>query len=68
MDQIEGILNRGRKVATYQVALFKALAKIATLESPTARWHANGDVGRRIGCSVGQVATTTLRCTRHSAS
>jgi SAM-dependent methyltransferase len=44
VDQIEGILNRDRKVATYKLALFKALAEIATQESRTARWHANGEV------------------------
>ena len=44
VDQIEGILNRDRKVATYKLALFKALAEIATQEPRIARWHANGEV------------------------
>ena len=38
IDQIEGILNRDRKVATYKLALFRALAEIATQESRSARW------------------------------
>lgn len=38
IDQIEGILNRDRKVATYKFALFRALAEIATQESRSARW------------------------------
>ena len=42
VDQIEGILNRDRKVATYKFALFRALAEIATQEPRTARWLPNG--------------------------
>lgn len=38
VDQIEGILNRDRKVATYKFALFRALAEIATQEPRAARW------------------------------
>lgn len=44
VDQIEGILNRDRKVATYKFALFRALAEIATQEPRTARWLPNGKV------------------------
>lgn len=45
IDQIEGVLNRDRKVATYKLALFRALADIAMHESKTAVWQANGQVG-----------------------
>ena len=38
VDQIEGILNRDRKVATYKFALFRALAEIATQEPRVGRW------------------------------
>jgi SAM-dependent methyltransferase len=44
VDQIEGILNRDRKVATYKFALFRALAEIATQEPRVARWRADGQV------------------------
>lgn len=44
VDQIEGILNRDRKTASYKLALFKALAEIATQEPRTARWTVNGMV------------------------
>jgi SAM-dependent methyltransferase len=45
VDQIEGILNRDRKVATYKLALFRALAEIATQEVRTAAWRSDGRVG-----------------------
>lgn len=45
VDQIEGILNRDRKVATYKLALFRALAEIAMQEPRAARWHPDGQVG-----------------------
>jgi SAM-dependent methyltransferase len=32
LDQIEAILNRDRKTATYKLALFRALSEIATME------------------------------------
>jgi len=44
IDQIEGILNRDRKVATYKLALFRALAEIATQEPKAARWLPGGRV------------------------
>ncbi len=44
VDQIEGILNRDRKVATYKLALFRALADIATQEPRAARWLPGGRV------------------------
>ncbi len=45
VDQIEGILNRDRKVATYKLALFRALAELATQEPRVAAWRADGTVG-----------------------
>lgn len=45
VDQIEGVLNRDRKVATYKLALFRALAEIAGQEPRTARWLPGGRVG-----------------------
>lgn len=45
IDQIETILNRDRKEATYKLALFRALAEIATQESRLAVWLSNGEVG-----------------------
>lgn len=45
VDQIEGILNRDRKVATYKLALFRALAELAMQEPRCAAWRADGSVG-----------------------
>ena len=45
IDQIETILNRDRKEATYKLALFRALAEIATQESRRAVWLTNGEMG-----------------------
>lgn len=45
IDQIEGILNRDRKVATYKLALFRALAELAIQEPRGARWRPDGTVG-----------------------
>ncbi len=45
IDQIEGILNRDRKEATYKFALFRALAEIATQEPRAAQWRPDGQVG-----------------------
>ena len=45
IDQIEGILNRDKKVATYKLALFRALADIATQQPHIAHWLAGGEVG-----------------------
>lgn len=49
LDQIEGILNRDRKTATYKLALFRALADIAIVESERARWIDDTTVGIPIG-------------------
>ena len=45
VDQIEGILNRDKKEATYKLALFRALAELATQEPRVAMWRADGTVG-----------------------
>lgn len=45
IDQIESILNRDRKEATYKLALIRALAEIATQEARTAVWSGAGTVG-----------------------
>jgi len=45
VDQIEGILNRDKKVATYKLALFRALAELATQEPRCAVWRTKGEVG-----------------------
>ena len=45
IDQIETILNRDKKEATYKLALFRALADISTQESRLAVWMSNGEVG-----------------------
>jgi SAM-dependent methyltransferase len=45
IDQIETILNRDRKEATYKLALLRALAEVATQQARTAVWCANGEVG-----------------------
>lgn len=45
IDQIESILNRDRKEATYKLALVRALAEIATQEARSAVWSGAGTVG-----------------------
>lgn len=45
IDQIESILNRDRKEATYKLALIRALAEIATQEVRAAVWCEAGVVG-----------------------
>jgi SAM-dependent methyltransferase len=50
VDQIEGILNRDRKVATYKLALFRALAEIATQEARLASWRGDGRVAVPLRC------------------
>lgn len=49
IDQIETILNRDRKEATYKLALFRALAEVATQEARTAVWCTNGKWACRSG-------------------
>lgn len=45
VDQIEGILNRDKKVATYKLALFRALAELAIQEPRSVRWNVDGSIG-----------------------
>jgi SAM-dependent methyltransferase len=45
LDQIEGILNRDRKTATYKLALIRALGEIAMTEFEQAKWASDGVVG-----------------------
>jgi 2-polyprenyl-3-methyl-5-hydroxy-6-metoxy-1,4-benzoquinol methylase len=45
IDQIEGVLNRDRKVATYKLALFRALCDIALTNYHLAEWQSDGSVG-----------------------
>jgi len=45
IDQIESVLNRDRKVATYKLALFRALCEIAMTSFQKARWFPDGRVG-----------------------
>ncbi len=45
IDQIEGVLNRDRKVATYKLALFRALCDIALTNYHLAHWRLDGTVG-----------------------
>jgi SAM-dependent methyltransferase len=45
IDQIEGVLNRDRKVATYKLALFRALCDIALTNYHLAEWRPDGSVG-----------------------
>lgn len=45
LDQIEAVLNRDRKEATYKLALFRALAEIAQVNERSAVWLTNSRVG-----------------------
>jgi len=45
IDRIESVLNRDRKVATYKLALFRALAEIGMTQYNKAIWIAGGVVG-----------------------
>jgi len=44
LDSIEAILNKDRKVTTYKLALFRALAEIASKNLNAVRWNEEGDV------------------------
>jgi len=44
IDRIESVLNRDRKVATYKLALFRALAEIAMTGYNQAHWRRDGSV------------------------
>jgi SAM-dependent methyltransferase len=45
IDQIESVLNRDKKVATYKLALFRALCEISMTGFQRVRWFPNGTVG-----------------------
>ena len=49
MDEIETIITRDRKVATYKLALLRALCEIAQAENPAAQWRADGTVSVPLG-------------------
>lgn len=57
LDQIEAVLNRDRKEATYKLALFRALAEIAQVNERSAVWLSSGHVG----VSIGLIANCWLR-------
>jgi len=44
IDTIESVLNKDRKVATYKLALFRALSEIAITNYKLALWKISGDV------------------------
>jgi len=44
LDQIEGVLSRDKKTATYKLALFRALSEIAITEYNQASWLSDGHV------------------------
>ena len=49
VDQIEAIINRDRKSATYKLALLRALCEIAQTEYHHAGWHPNNLVSIPLG-------------------
>jgi SAM-dependent methyltransferase/SOS-response transcriptional repressor LexA len=56
LDQIESILNRDKKDATYKPALFRALAELATTSYHSARWLPEG----RVAIPIGSIADKWL--------
>lgn len=49
VDQIEAIINRDRKVASYKLALLRALCDIAQTASHQVQWHENDTVSVPLG-------------------
>ena len=45
IDRVESIINADRKVATYKLALIRALCDIATTSWASGRWERGGSVG-----------------------
>ncbi len=45
IDQVESVLTRDKKTATYKLALIRAFSEVAIIEYKTARWLENGMVG-----------------------
>lgn len=44
LDMVESVLNRDKKVATYKLALFRALCDLALTQPHSARWREGGRV------------------------
>lgn len=49
VDQIEAIINRDKKVATYKLALVRALSDISQTEYRNAKWHTDHLVSIPLG-------------------
>ncbi len=49
VDEIETIITRDRKVATYKLALLRALCEIAQVESHMVEWRSDGTVSVPLG-------------------
>ena len=49
VDEIETIINRDKKVATYKLALLRALCEISQTQGHMAKWHTDGTVGIPLG-------------------
>ena len=49
VDQIETIINRDKKTATYKLALLRALCDIAQTAAHHVRWHGNDTVSVPLG-------------------
>ena len=52
LDMVEAVLNRDKKVATYKLALFRALCDIALTQTHSVQWHQDGRVAVPIGSVV----------------
>jgi SAM-dependent methyltransferase len=57
LDRIDGVLRNDRKVATYKLALMRALAEIATTRPHVGVWRPDG----RIGIPIGVIAECWVR-------
>lgn len=44
LDMVEAVLNRDKKVATYKLALFRALCDIALTQTHSVKWRQDGRV------------------------
>lgn len=49
VDEIETIINRDKKVATYKLALLRALCEISQTQGHMAKWHSDGTVSVPLG-------------------
>jgi SAM-dependent methyltransferase len=57
IDRIESILNADRKVATYKLALLRALCDIALTAYSSVKWEAGG----RVGIALDDIAERWIR-------